>query len=53
MTEMLGLKSGGERSAQNETGPSSSVLGNPFTDRESKSLTWKNINMILVRWLPP
>jgi hypothetical protein len=44
-----GTVSGGKTLDKLES--SLSVRNNPFADRESKSLTWTNINMILVRWL--
>ncbi len=44
-----GAVSGGKTLDKLES--SLSIRNNPFADRESKSLTWTNINMILVRWL--
>jgi hypothetical protein len=64
MTESLDLESGGATTVQHALKDSGNVSGgktldklesslsvrvNPFAARESKCLTWANINMILVR----
>lgn len=62
MTDSLDLESGGATTVQHASKDSGndgksldklesslSVRENPFAARESKCLTWTNINMILVR----
>lgn len=46
-SEKIGASASGKTLEKLES--AMSVRENPFADRESKSLTWRSINMILVR----